>query len=71
MTLQQHRHHRSANPMRDKVVLYTLTPLGLLLFALGAFEGQNGLAVLPFDLHHAIAQAGRLVLAVAGLPLWK
>ncbi|MFD3928315.1 hypothetical protein [Streptomyces sp. NPDC058614] len=71
MTLPQRRHHRSANPTRDKVLLYTLTPLGLFLFALGAIGGQIGLTVLPFDPHHAIAQVGGLGLALAGLTHWK
>jgi len=61
---------RTSGTTRDRVLLYTLTPLGLFLFALGFISSQTGL-MLPFDPHHIGTQATGLVLAFVGLSHWK
>ncbi|MEU0108403.1 hypothetical protein ABZ313_24000 [Streptomyces sp. NPDC006251] len=62
---------RTRRVTRDRALLYTLTPLGLFLFALGFIGSQTGFTVLPFDPHHIGTQVGGLVLAFVGLSHWK
>ncbi|MEU0721800.1 hypothetical protein ABZ498_32065 [Streptomyces lavendulocolor] len=73
MTERYHRLHglRGAGTGRDRLVLYTLMPLGLLLLALGILGATTGITVLPFDPHHVVTQIGGLVLAFIGLRHWK
>ncbi|MDT9692984.1 hypothetical protein Q5762_32620 [Streptomyces sp. P9(2023)] len=67
------RHHRlrGAGTGQDTLLLYTLMPLGLILFALGILGATTGITLLPFDPHHVITQIGGLVLAFIGLRHWK
>ncbi|WP_331753184.1 hypothetical protein OG440_39540 (plasmid) [Streptomyces sp. NBC_00637] len=62
---------RTAGSTRDRILLYTLVPLGLFLFALGFIGARTGLTVVPFDPHHIGTQATGLVLAFIGLSHWK
>ncbi|MET9836077.1 hypothetical protein ABZ078_43920 [Streptomyces sp. NPDC006385] len=61
---------RATGTTRDRVLLYTLVPLGLFLFALGVVGARTALTLLPFDPHHIGLQAGGLVLAFIGLRHW-
>ncbi|WP_327432905.1 hypothetical protein [Streptomyces sp. NBC_01236] len=67
------RPHRvpSAGATRDRILLFTLVPLGLFLFALGFIGASTGLTVVPFDPHHIGTQVAGLVLAAVGLTHWK
>lgn len=48
---------------------WPLCALGVVLFLAGYFGSLAGVAVLPFDQHHFISQAGGLGLAIVGL-IW-
>ncbi|GHE39010.1 hypothetical protein ABZ508_14445 [Streptomyces lavendulocolor] len=62
---------RGAGTSRDRVLLYTLVPLGMFLFALGVVGARTGLTLLPFDPHHIGLQIGGLVVAFIGLRHWQ
>ncbi|MCP3818815.1 hypothetical protein NLX86_12055 [Streptomyces sp. A3M-1-3] len=73
MTGQHHRLTglRGPGTRHDRLLLYTLMPFGLLLFALGILGATTGITLLPFDPHHVVTQIGGLVLAFIGLRHWK
>ncbi|MEV5450354.1 hypothetical protein [Streptomyces sp. NPDC052535] len=71
MTGRRAHRVRARGTTRDRVLLFTLTPLGLFLFALGFIGSQMGFTVLPFDPHHIGAQVTGLVLAFVGLSRWR
>lgn len=73
MTGQPHRLRgiRATGTTRDRVLLYTLLPLGLLLLAIGLLGATTGVTVVPFDPHQIGTQAVGLLLAFIGLRHWK
>ncbi|MEU7404711.1 hypothetical protein [Streptomyces sp. NPDC044948] len=71
MTGRRPHRVRLAGPSRDRILLYTLTPLGLFVFALGFIGSQTGFTVVPFDPHHIAPQTAGLVLTFIGLRHWK
>lgn len=56
---------RTTPTRRDRIILRTATPAGLVLFAATLLGNYSGRAILPFDQHHFIGQVGGF-----GLILW-
>lgn len=56
---------------RDRIILYTATPLGALLLV-GTWIGNAlGVTILPVDQHHILGQLAGLGLLVYGLAHWR
>lgn len=39
---------------RDRIILWTAVPLGVVLFLIGQIGARTGVIALPFDPHHLI-----------------
>lgn len=62
---------RTTETRRDKIILRTATPAGLVLFVATLLGNYAGFTILPFDQHHFIGQVGGFGLILCGLMHWK
>ncbi len=66
MTANERQHDR-----RDRLILYTTTPLGAALLLLTWFGSALGVTILPLDQHHILGQIVGFGLIFWGLTHWR
>jgi glutaredoxin len=62
---------RTTPTRRDRIILWTATPAGVVLSLATLLGNYTGRAILPFDQHHFIGQVGGFGLILWGLVHWK
>lgn len=61
---------RTTPTRRDRIILRTATPAGLVLLMASLLGNYTGWTVLPVDQHHLIGQVGGFGLVFCGLMHW-